>query len=223
MDLMKWLSSLDELLFEVMSWLIFFPLTLWRTLARPLDMMAYADAQLALPEDRQYAAMLSPPLFLALALLLAHAVSTALGQTDALIADRHGLAGLVNDQTSALLFRLMVFAMVPLLMAVRLLRRQGLPIERGTLRTPFYGQCYPAATFALALSLGVTFAGLPARAMHATGVALGLLAVAYLLVVETRWFMVQLAIGPVRGAGMAAGVLAEGFVLLMLVGYLFTR
>ena len=48
---MKWLNSLDELLFEVMSWLIFFPLTLWRTLAQPLTMMAYADEQFALPED----------------------------------------------------------------------------------------------------------------------------------------------------------------------------
>ena len=29
MDLMKWLSSLDEFLYEVMSWLPFFPLTLY--------------------------------------------------------------------------------------------------------------------------------------------------------------------------------------------------
>lgn len=32
MDFMKWLNSLDELLYEVMSWLVFFPLTLWRAL-----------------------------------------------------------------------------------------------------------------------------------------------------------------------------------------------
>lgn len=53
---MKWLNSLDELLFEVVSWLVFFPLTLWRTPVRPMAIMAYADEQLAQPDDEQYAA-----------------------------------------------------------------------------------------------------------------------------------------------------------------------
>jgi len=33
------LKSLDELLYEVMSWLVFYPVTLWRPLARPQAMM----------------------------------------------------------------------------------------------------------------------------------------------------------------------------------------
>lgn len=54
MYFMKWLSSLDELLYEVISWLVFYPLTLWRTCTRPLGMMDYADAQLgALSAVRQ--------------------------------------------------------------------------------------------------------------------------------------------------------------------------
>jgi hypothetical protein len=88
MDFMKWLNSLDELLYEVMSWLLFFPITLWRSIVHPIRTMADIERQAALPEDAQYAAVLSPPLFLALALLLAHAASTALGQTDAIMASR---------------------------------------------------------------------------------------------------------------------------------------
>lgn len=61
---MKWLNSLDELLYGVMSWLVFYPLTLWRSLVRPLATMDYADRQLSLPEAEQYADALSPPLFL---------------------------------------------------------------------------------------------------------------------------------------------------------------
>ena len=68
---MKWINSLDELLYEVMSWLLFFPLTLWRSIVHPFAMMDYADDQLALPDDQQYGAALSPPLFLAIALLMA--------------------------------------------------------------------------------------------------------------------------------------------------------
>ena len=41
MDFMKIIESLDEALYTVMCWLIFYPMTLWRAVARPLDMMAY--------------------------------------------------------------------------------------------------------------------------------------------------------------------------------------
>ena len=77
---MKWLNSLDESLYEVMSWILFFQLTLLRTIVRPLRTMDEAVAQAALPTEDQYAALISPPLYLALALLLAHGVATALGR-----------------------------------------------------------------------------------------------------------------------------------------------
>lgn len=48
---MKWLNSLDELLYEVMSWLLFFPITLWRATFHPLDLMSQIDGEVALPED----------------------------------------------------------------------------------------------------------------------------------------------------------------------------
>ncbi len=71
MDFMKWINSLDEFLYEVMSWLLFFPLTLWRAVIRPLQTMETVRAQAALPDEQQYAELLSPPLFLTLGLLLA--------------------------------------------------------------------------------------------------------------------------------------------------------
>ena len=45
MDFMKWLNSLDELLYEVMSWLLFFPLTLWRAIFRPFEIMGEVERQ----------------------------------------------------------------------------------------------------------------------------------------------------------------------------------
>ena len=36
MNFLKLIQSLDELLYEIMSWLIFYPVTLWRALTRPL-------------------------------------------------------------------------------------------------------------------------------------------------------------------------------------------
>ena len=74
MNFFNLLQSLDDLLYEVMSWLIFYPITMWRTLVRPLTMMDYSDLEQRDAEDQQYIDTLSPPLFLLLSfyLLLAY-------------------------------------------------------------------------------------------------------------------------------------------------------
>lgn len=46
MDFLKLIQSLDELLYEIMSWLVFYPVTLWRTLTKPLTMMTYSETEL---------------------------------------------------------------------------------------------------------------------------------------------------------------------------------
>jgi hypothetical protein len=48
MDFLKLIQSLDELLYEIMSWLIFYPVTLWRTLTKPLTMMTYSEVELGI-------------------------------------------------------------------------------------------------------------------------------------------------------------------------------
>ena len=35
MDFLKIIRSLEELLYEVMTWLVFYPRTMWRIVARP--------------------------------------------------------------------------------------------------------------------------------------------------------------------------------------------
>lgn len=220
MDFMKWLNSLDELLYEVMSWLVFFPVTLWRTLVRPIGMMDYADRQLAVADGEQYADALSPPLFLALALAVAHLGATALGQNDAIVASHRGLAAMIDDDASALVFRLLMFALFPLMMAVRFVRVRGLALDRQTLRLPFYAQCYPASIFALGLSFGTILAGLKQPGLHWTGFLLTVLAVVYYLAVQTRWFAAKCRRGALRAFGSALRAFVEAFGLLILAGLL---
>ena len=223
MDFMKWLNSLDELLYEVMSWILFFPLTLWRAVARPLLTMREAEVQAALPSEEQYTALISPPLFLTLALLLAHSVATALGQTDAIIANRHGLASLVDDNTSALILRVIVFSAFPLFFAARLVRAGRQPLDRRTLRQPFYAQCYPTALFALGLSLGSSLTLVPHAQVHAAGATLVVVSLVYFVAVEVRWFARALGCGLARaGLNVLIGFV-EGASFLLFVGFLFTR
>lgn len=51
MNFVQWLNSLDEFLYELMSWIVFLPVTIWKILRHPLSTMEYAEAQLALGQE----------------------------------------------------------------------------------------------------------------------------------------------------------------------------
>ncbi|RZJ27826.1 MAG: hypothetical protein EON85_10405, partial [Brevundimonas sp.] len=72
MNVLTILRSVEELLYEVMSWLLFYPRTLFMTLTHPLRTMRYSDGEQRDKPDQQYLETLSPPLFLVLSILLAH-------------------------------------------------------------------------------------------------------------------------------------------------------
>lgn len=220
MDFMKWLNSLDELLYEVMSWLLFFPVTFWRALRFPIASMKEIERQASLPENQQYSRLISPPLFLTLGLLLAHGIGVALGQTDTLVAKRSGLAGLINDDTSALILRVIVFASFALFLAARMVRCSGRELDRQTLRLPFYEQCYPTTVFAVSLTIGTCLASVPKGNVSHVGAALIVLSFANFFGVEVYWFARSLGIGLLRGLAHVLVALAQGSVFLIIVGSL---
>lgn len=210
MDLLKWIKSLDELLFELMSWMVFWPLTLVRTLLRPLTMMRYADAQLSLPEDDQYAEALSPPVFLVVTLVVTHLVAVAMGEPDVIIQQRSGIAGLVSDDSSALVVRIAFFAAFPMMFSIILLIRSKRRINRTNLQWPFYAQCYPTAVFAAILGVAGQFQYLHLGPQGASG-ALILAAALWLVGVEAVWLRKEHGAGWVAAGAMAlAGVVAAG-------------
>ena len=210
MDFMKWIASLDEVLFELMSWLVFWPVTLVRTAFGPLAMMRYADAQLLRPEKEQYAEALSPPVFLILTLVVAHLAGVALGQPDVILNNQRGVAGLVTNDTAAVAVRLVMFAAFPLLFSVILLAARRQTLSRSSLQFPFYAQCYPATVFAAVLVVAAEVGLLRLGPDGLPGLLI-LAAVLWLLAVETLWFRREhgfswasaLAMGL---AGLVAGV-----------------
>lgn len=219
---MKWISSLDELLYEVMSWLLFFPLTLWRAVSRPLQTMQTVEAQEALPADQQFADLLSPPLFLALSLLLAHGIAVTLGQPDQIVANRHGLAALVDDAASALVLRVIIFASFPLFLASRMVRRCGGKLDRISLRRPFYEQCFPGAVLALGFSTGTNLLSV-STPWNSVGSFLIVVTLVYFFVIETRWFALRGNGRLLRAAASVAVGLLEGALFFLIVGFAFTR
>jgi len=216
MNFMAIIKSLDELLYEVLSWLIFYPITLWRTLTRPLSMMDYSDRELGQTEEQQYTDTLSPPLFLLVSLLVSHGLELALIGDSPLIASKRGLAALVTDDTSLLMLRLVVFGVFPLVFAARMVRLQKHGLTRATLRRPFYAQCYAVAPFALVFSIGSTLGQLHPLWVQVVALALQLMALIAFGLVQARWFSQHLKRSFLRGFGYASLAMIESLVLLAL-------
>jgi hypothetical protein len=211
MDFMRLLQSLGELLYELVTWILFYPLTLWRVLRHPIGMMAYAEAELDKPADGQYSDTVNPPIFLLLTLLLAYLLGAALHT-----AADGAMPAIFADVRNLLLFRAIIFALVPLLLAVVHLRQRGAKLTRETLRPPFYSQCYTTAPFVLAIDCILPlwhvgnwgwFAGL---LLFAAGLA-------WYLTVETIWLAGGGRIGRLHAFALATGTLVLGVFIIILL------
>lgn len=219
-DFLKFIKGIDEFVFEVMAWLVFFPLTLWRTIRHPLRMMDYADTELTDRPEEQYTDTISPPLFLLLALLLAHLVELVLIGQNPVVRSQAGLAGYVNDDRSLITVRLVLYAGLPMLLALFLLGYRRQAVTRETLRLPFYSQCYVTGALALAIGVGSTLVydggwGRPA------GLALIVVTLGAYLIVQATWFAQRLQVPWWRGALSALPPLSAGLGLFVAVGALF--
>ena len=147
----------------------------------------------------------------------------ALGQADEIVANRTGLAALVDDAATALIFRVVVFAAFSLFLAARLVRRTGNPLNRISLRLPFYEQCYPGAVFALGVSLGTSLSFTSHEGSWSAGHALQVLTIVNFMVVETLWFARRGPGNYVRAFASVVIGLVEGTAFMFCVAYLFTR
>lgn len=214
MDFMKILKSLEEALYEVMVWLVFYPLTMWQVLTRPAAMMSYADEELDDADADRYSDKLSPPIFLAITLGLSHVLELALGVND----EQKGL--LAEDQ-NLLAFRMITFSVFPLVLAVRLLRRKGVALDRKTLRAPFYAQCFVAAPWALVAAAATLFASAGGASLRRTAIGLGVLAVAWVwyMALQANWFARNLNVSWARGLWNAIVTFLQATVIVILLSF----
>lgn len=217
MNVLTILRSVEELLYEVISWLLFYPRTLWMTVMRPLRTMRYSDSEQRDRPEQQYLETLSPPLFLVLSILLAHGAELAFG----LDVERgtSALGRLVTGNEQALLaFRALLFSLYAVIFAWLALRLTGKRIDRESLRAPFFAQCYLAGATAILISMG----SIGLRANSDLTVAAGGLVIAattvWYIAVEAVWLRRECGRGPVTAGVIALAAYAGASALVFSLG-----
>lgn len=123
---------------------------------------------------------------------------------------------IMSNKQSLILFRSLLFSLVPLIAASTLVRSQSKQLSRQSLRAPFYAQCYLAAVCAAIVTLGDVF--IRRTDLHDsigwTVIGGGTL---WFLAVQSVWFARKLNIGRFKAARLAALSTARAFVYLFLV------
>ncbi len=212
MDFMNLIKGIEALLYECLSWLIFYPLTLWRVVRRPAMMLRSAETELAKTEHR-FDDSMSPPIFLVVTLLLSLLAQRGLGaDTSPLI------AGAFADTQNLLMFRAVALGLFPLLFALQTIRLRGLPLTRQSMQPAFYGQCFIAGPFVLAMGLAQILA---VQGETAGWAALGLtlLTLGWYAAIQARWLHL---VGAGWGRAVATAILTiiGTFVLLGIFSWL---
>ena len=218
MDLIRLLRSLEEFLYELVGWLVFYPRTLWRVLVRPGEVARYTRREFTKDPEHRFADAISPVLMLILSVVLAHALEMAMRTAPLSLSGPLGKL-LFSSEQGLLLTRSAVFCIFALGAALSTLWRQRLPINRDTLREPFSIQAFLACPFVLLLAVSQAV-GCEAKGW---GAAIGVAAVAWYLWARTRTFVALNDVGYLPAAGFvlasflltSALVLALGFAIVM--------
>jgi hypothetical protein len=208
MDFLKVIRSLEELLYEVMTWLVFYPRTMWRIVAHPAATTRYSEEEQGDAPAEQYTDTLSPPLLLMLTILIAHGFELGMGAK--MLEAKTAIAkAFFGSEQNLLMLRALAFSIFPLVAATTLLGWRKLALDRNALRGPFFSQCYLSAPFALILSVGLVLMRMPTDAVKLSGATLALGGIAWYLGVETGWFRRQLEVGAGKAFLVAVGTLLK--------------
>ena len=215
MDFMKLLKSLEELLYEVMVMLVFYPRTLWLTIRYPQRMMDYADTELGDVQSEQYTDTLSPPLFLMICLAISHGIFVSVNPQGS-----SALPGMLRQTENLLAFRLFLFSLFSLMMALRLLKALDLALDRESLRAPFYSQCFITAPVAMALGFAQSIPYLLGAVGTTVAGAMLAVAVAWYLYQQAHWFRGKLAVSLPRAwwIAISTAIAATLISITILVG-----
>ncbi len=214
------IRSIEELLYEVMTWLVFYPRTLLKVLRHPQQMSDYSDREQDDAAADQYTDTLSPPIFLILSILICHGIELALG----LPIDRGGgaLGKLFSNSEETLLFlRLLTFSIYPMIYAVDLVNRSAVDLDRKTLREPFFSQCYLGAIFAIAASVSSILMRFKEQWVVAGGLGLLMAGIVVYLVTQAIWLRRHLAISRWRAALISIAAFVKGTVVVVLISSVF--
>jgi hypothetical protein len=187
MDLIRLLRSLEEFLYELVGWLVFYPRTFWQALVHPDKIARYTRQELQKPLETRFQETISPVLMLILTVALGHGMELALRVALPPTSSPVGRL-LFGSEEGIMLTRSAIACVYALGAALGTLRRQHVRVTRETLREPFSIHAFLACPFVLALAIGNLLSQVADPRWMTAGIVLQFVAVGWYLWARTRAF-----------------------------------
>jgi hypothetical protein len=108
--------------------------------------------------------------------------------------DMSVLPPILQDSQNLLAFRVLVFSLFPLAFSLRLLNGLGQPLDRDTLRAPFFAQCFVAAPVAMIVGLAQSMRSLPVAHADLMATVLLLFAIGWYMRQQAWWLRTKLGL-----------------------------
>lgn len=181
-------------------------------------MIRYSDHEQKESGEEQYTETLSPPLFLLITLILTHGIELA---TDGpkIRATTDAARIIVASDENLIVARAFLFGLLPLFAARRYLVASNRAMERSNLRPPFYGQCYLAAIYALALALSINVATQVSGWLSALGASGIVLATFWYLAVQSLQYKRSLATSATKAFIHALRAFLQAVIIALALTY----
>jgi hypothetical protein len=157
---LKVLQSIEELIFQIATWIVLLPKTFLRVLKRPQWAAEYVSEELHKDAAERFSSQMSPVLFWVLIGLVPHMLTIDLlgSMSESRIAREREWIRFLTSSWEARLLVISVFALSgPLAFSTAIARDRKESVSRDSLRSPFYAQCYAFAPAYLFLVPAVTF------------------------------------------------------------------
>lgn len=219
MDFVKILRSLEEFLYEVMSWLAFYPRTLVRILLHPIAVSKYTVQQMSQERDEQFTETISPPLMLILSIIIAHTVEMGFAEpvrfTHSQINDM-----VFGSQQGLLAFRSICFSLYALIGALWTMMRTHRPLNRDTLRPPFYVHAFLVSPFVIFMSLASVMVRTEQPHLMLAGAVLGFAITAWYLRAQAVVFRYYTKFGTLRSIAFAVANFTLTTILIFAIAFL---
>ncbi|WKL56565.1 hypothetical protein Q1W73_12830 [Asticcacaulis sp. ZE23SCel15] len=179
---------------------------------------AYARSQVDDTPENPFSDSISPPLFLMLTVMILQIIVIAMHDTGATLSNP--LAQLIfGNEQYRLIYLSVAYCLWPLIYAAGALRRAGKPLNRETLRGPFFAQCFLVAPFAFGLNVSVVFMHTGGDIGALFGFILLLVSLIWYTATQTFWIRTELNYSTPRSFGLALWYFALGSGLNALISY----
>ena len=218
-DILSLSKVIEKGVFEILMWILFFPLTLFRMIFRPRTTLANVRQEVAKADledgddDASFESAVRPALFLFLAVVIA-AVLVPLTPEEIAEYEQSDLGrALLGSWISLVAYNTVIFSILPLTGAVLLDLLTPGRMTRRTLRLPFDQQCYIGAPSMFGLMALVSlFSSLSVSSVTWCFLILG----GWLLVVEYMFFRDNSTMRRRTCVALALTTVVVGLILILI-------